>query len=264
MNILIPTDFSEYSKHAINYVHKHFDVSKLNIKLIHTIKEPHSTSGVLIRLDQLMMKDAQKEMLQLVDKIEEVYGNRLDYLLKYGHLKNWVENYAESMDIDLIVMGTKGATNVSSKIMGSVTESLIRTSKVPILAIPELKVDRPIHRFVLATDKKVLENQDFVEQFIDSLKLSNPHIDVLTIIRKNHEGGFPKSIPLKGYQFGVELRENDSVVDGINDFLNENEIDILGLYHSHNSRLDYLFNRSITRTICGKCKQPLLVIPAKG
>jgi nucleotide-binding universal stress UspA family protein len=262
MNILIPTDFSDFSKHAINYVHNQFDLSKVNVKLIHTIREPHSTSGVLIRLDQLMMKDAEKEMTKLVGRIEEVYGVKTEYFIKYGHLKDWVYQHADFYKTDLIVMGTKGESNVSAKIMGSVTESLIRSSEVPVLAVPEQKESKPVHQFVLATDKRELDHQDFIETFIDSLKLVNPSINILTVVRKNRQEGIPKSIPLRGFQFGVKTIENESVVQGINSFLENNDVDILGLYHSHNSRLDYLFNRSVTRTICSKCKVPLLVIPA--
>ncbi len=262
MNILIPTDFSDNSKHAINYVYNNFKEEQINVTLVHAIKQPHSTASVLIRLEQLMMKDAEKDMKELLAKVQEVYQQKPTQYIKYGYLKDWIEVYAKAQKIDLIVMGTKGETNASSRIMGSVTESIIRTSKLPVFAIPELKEKLPVHHFVLATDKKELVQVDFIEKFLNSLKLLLPSIDVLVVLNEETQGGIPKSYPLRGFQIGVKVVENQEVVGGINDYLSNNNVDILSLYHSRNSRLDYLFNRSITKTICADISVPLLVIPA--
>lgn len=262
MNILIPTDFSDYSKHAINYVYNNFLEEHVNVTLVHAIKEPHSTSGLLIRLEHLMKKDAEKEMVSLINRVEEVYNKKPQYYLKYGYLKDWINVYAKAHNIDLIVMGTKGESNLSSRIMGSVTESVIRRSKIPVLAIPELNEKRRVHQFILATNKKELEQVEFIEKFISSLKSSLPCVDVLVVLNEETPPGVPKSYPLKGYQIGVKTVKNQSVINGINDYLATHNVDILGIYHSRNSRLDYLFNRSITKTICGKTQVPLLVLPA--
>ena len=262
MNILIPTDFSDNSKHAINYVYNNFQQEHINVTLVHAIKEPHSTASVLIRLEQLMKKDAEKEMKGLLARVEEVYHQKPKYYIKYGYLKDWIDVYGKSQNIDLVVMGTKGESDVSSKIMGSVTESVIRTSKLPVFAIPEFEVNRPVHKFILATNKKELEQVEFIKMFLNNLKLSLPNVDVLVVLNDEIHGGIPKSFPINGFQIGVKTVENQSVVDGINGYLAQNNIDILGLYHTRNSRLDYLFNRSITKTICAKTRVPLLVIPA--
>lgn len=261
MNILIPTDFSDYSKHAINYVYNNFKMEDVDIRLIHTIREPHSTSGVLIRLEELMKQDAQREMDQLTDRINEVYGQKPQYYLKYGHLSDWVKQYAESLKIDLIVMGTKGNTNIKSKLMGSVTESMIRVAKVPVLAVPEPQHDRKVHYVAFASETNDLPESEFVVKFVSHLNVSAPHFDILRVVKKDHDPAIPKSVSISGYQLGVKVVEDESVVDGIRGFMKSNQVDILGLFHSHKSRVDYLFNRSVTRSICNDCKVPLLVIP---
>ena len=263
MNILIPTDFSDYSKHAINYVYNNFKKESIDIRLIHTIREPHSTSGVLIRLDQLMKQDAINEMEALVSRIEEVYGERPEYFIKYGHLSDWVKQFADSLEIDLIVMGTKGSSNMASKIMGSVTEAMIRTAKVPVLAIPEAENKEPVHIVMIATARESLPNADFIERFEKSLNPANLHLDVLRVVPPNSDDKVPKSVEFRGNKMGMKIVESNSVVEGINTYLKSNRVDILGMFHSHKSRLDYLFNRSVTRSICKDCKVPLLAIPVE-
>ena len=263
MKILLPTDFSINSYHAIQYAFTHFDLRKVNIQLLHVIKEPRSTSGVLLRLDDIMMNDAKREMVELLDKLEQEFGIRPVFAIHYGHLKNWIEQISMTMQIDLIVMGTKGENDIKSKVMGSVTESIIRTSKIPTLAIPYSSKKTEIKEFILATDRKEIEHEDFFEHLISNLKLTDPQINVLIVVT-NEVGVVPKSMPLRGMQVGVKTIESKSVVDGINAYLEENRVDILALYHSKNSRLDYLFNRSITKTICSKIQVPLLVIPVNS
>ncbi len=264
MNVLIPTDFSENAYNAISYVYKHFVPKKTKITIVHTIKEPHSTSTILLRIEDLMKKDAENDMNILLDRIKNEFGHRPNYKIKYGYLKNWLQQYGDSLEIDLVVMGTKGRSNVSSKIMGSVTESVIRSSKKPVLAIPQDISAEPLHHFVFATAYDKLECEDFIIELVNSIINKAPVLEILQVIKPNSDIKVPKSIPFNGLQLGVCTINNSNPVNGINDYLENNRVDILGIFHSRNSRLDYLFNRSITKTICGRTKTPLLVIPSKS
>jgi nucleotide-binding universal stress UspA family protein len=264
LNLLIPTDFSENAYKAIEFVYKYFKLDKINIRLSHTIQPPKSTSGVLLRLDDLMKKDAELAMEDLLAKIQADFNHKPEFDIRYGYLKDWIETFARSYKIDLIVMGTKGESNIASRLVGSVTESIVRTSEVPLLAIPNLEYDKGIHHFVLALEHLKINNPAFIESLVDAIHMESPKMGALTVISDSHPGGLPKSIPLDGFQFGVETIESNSAVNGINEYLEQNRVDILGLYHSQNSRFDYLFNRSVTKNICGKTPVPLLIIPNHG
>jgi nucleotide-binding universal stress UspA family protein len=261
MNILLPTDFSENALNAVRYVYSHFDRDKINVQLVHIIKEPHSTSGVLLRLESILKKDAEKDMQLLLELIEYEFGVKPTYVIKYGYLINIIERVASAFKADLIIMGTQGENNLTTKLMGSVTESVIRTSQIPTLAIPNVSLNADIQEIVIATNKKEFDNQELIENIFNGLKWTNTRINVLTILQKN-TASVPKSIALNGLQIGVKTVENESVVDGINVYLENNRVDLLALYHNRNSVLDYLFNRSITKTICAKIQIPILAIPS--
>jgi nucleotide-binding universal stress UspA family protein len=264
MTILIPTDFSENAFKAIDFVYSHFKADKIIVKILHSISQPVSTAGVMLRLDDMMKLDAQRDMLILAKKIKELYGDEPETIIKHGHLKDAVNQISALTSPDLIVMGTKGESDIKSRLMGSVTEAIIRTSMYPILAIPVTWYKDNLHNISITTAKNELESKPFLSSLIESLNLSNPRFDVLTVLGKKHQGGLPRSMDLNGLQFNVQCIENESVVNGINNYLELNKVDLLAMYHSHNSRLDYLFNRSITKTICAHVEVPLLVIPAHG
>mgnify|MGYP000035322117 CR=1 FL=1 len=259
MQIIIPTDFSENAYHAVSFVYDNFKSEGLEISLIHSIKQPASTSGVMLRLDDLMLKDAEKDMEKLMSRIEEDYGDKPEVIIRYGYLKDWVQQVSEIKAPDLIVMGTKGENNVASKIMGSVTESIIRTSKFPVLAVPATSSSKPLHRVTICTPKDEISEAPFLKNLLSHLKLENARIEVLRILTGENDKA-PRSISMEQQEIAVESVRNSTVVDGINEYLSTAEVDMLCVYHSHTSRLDYLFNRSVTKTICAKVELPLLVM----
>lgn len=55
-----------------------------------------------------------------------------------------IDDYAETADIDLIAMGTKGRTGLERVVLGSVTENVLRTVDIPVLAVPPAAADSSI------------------------------------------------------------------------------------------------------------------------
>jgi nucleotide-binding universal stress UspA family protein len=259
--ILIPTDFSGNARAAIDYAMNHFRQDEVEFIVAHLIEQPPSRGSVLLRLDDLMRKDAEDGMAKEVHYIKTQYQVDVKTEIKMGDLKSWLGRHAEMLGLDLVVMGTKGKNNVESKIFGSNTEGLIRVSKVPVLAIPShCPIDKDIEHVVFANEKGEIEDSAFVTDFLNHLKLVRPKVDVLTVVKDENTTTTPRSVPFNGLQIGVEVVNSDSAVDGINDYLEEHDVDILGVNHHHNSTLDYLFNRSVTRSICAKTHVPILVM----
>jgi len=259
MQIIIPTDFSENAYHAVSFVYTNFKREGLEISLIHSIKQPSTTRGVMMKLDDLMMKDAEREMAELMARIATDYSDTPEVIIRYGYLKDWVEQVSSIKAPDLIVMGTKGENNIGSKLMGSVTESIIRTLQYPVLAVPATSADKPLYRLSICTAKDELPKADFIKTMVANLKMENTRVEVLRVLTSEEEKA-PRSVSLEKQEIPVESIRNTNVVEGINAYLDTAEVDMLCVYHSHTSRLDYLFNRSITKTICAKVELPLLVM----
>ncbi len=257
--ILLPTDFSANAESAIDFVLEHFHKSKISIVLIHTIKAPNSAAGVLIRIDDLMRKDAEQEMRRLQAYISDKHQVESEAIIKAGDLNEWVNSSASKHHIDLIAMGTKGENNIESKIFGSVTESIIRTSKIPVLAVPYGSDKSAIEHVAIATAENHLEKESFLEEFFKCINMSNARINAIKVLQDLNETS-PKRISLNGNQINVETINNASIAEGINYYIDTVPTDLLIIYHARNSKIDYFFNRSITKNICAKTDVPLLVI----
>lgn len=260
--ILVPTDFSENAFKAVEYVFEHFRAERVKLILIHTIRAPHSAAGVLIRIDDLMRQDAERDMEQLVELIKSSHNVEVESIIKIGHLTDWVKQYAQVYKIDLVCMGTKGESNLSNRLLGSVTESVIKSARIPILVVPSTGDTPPIRRVAIATPLGDLNDQNYIKRFMGSLSLENPHINVIRVL-KDRDKQSPKSIDIDGYQIGIETVYNNSITEGICSYVDEFPTDLLIMYHSHTGKWASIFTKSVTIGVCGKINIPLLVLPLK-
>ena len=83
---------------------------------------------------EILTKDGQKATSK-VKELGEASGVDVKEVLLEGHPSKEIIDFAENNDIDLIVMGTLGKTGLDRFLMGSVAETVVRNSKVPVLVV---------------------------------------------------------------------------------------------------------------------------------
>lgn len=145
-NILLPTDFSDNSRNAIEYALNFFKGQVcsfffLNVQKISefTTDKIFAASGNTSLFDAIF-KDNKQKLQDLVDEFELQYGcaaYSFKSLVDYDVLTDAINQVIETKEIDLIVMGSNGATGAKEIIFGSNTLSVIRKVDSPLLVVPE-------------------------------------------------------------------------------------------------------------------------------
>ncbi len=146
--IMVPVDFSEPSKKAVNYGLSLASEFRARLVLAHITK-----------FDPLFYEKAKVQLLRL---IPPDYRARLDFeiIVKAGDVRDELLAMVEEGKIDLVVMGSRGRSYFERVLLGSVTERLLRKLHVPILTVSHLNPEKEIHkpgyvplrRIVYATD----------------------------------------------------------------------------------------------------------------
>ena len=138
-NILVPTDMSEGAEAALDFAcelaHKlEAKVHLLNVVGIPVLGVPElgiaMTSGVI---DSIMV-DNEKAMAKLADS-KRSKANIGQVIMKTGDARDVINQTATELAIDMIVMSTHGRRGVSRALLGSVTESVVRTAPCPVLTV---------------------------------------------------------------------------------------------------------------------------------
>lgn len=174
--ILCPTDFSDFSAKAYDYavsLARHYGS---RVFLQHVIQPvtyaypyyafPDSVSELYWNLSE----HAQEQLRDLV-KSHSPNGIQSDIVVHTGPVPESILSFADKNAADLIVMGTHGRRGLDRMTMGSVTETVLRKAKCPVLA-----VRNPLHDFVTAEKgrdaiqlRKLLFCTDFSEHSLRAL-----------------------------------------------------------------------------------------------
>ena len=140
--ILVPIDFSDYSKNALKYAAQFAKQFNAKIYLIYVV-EPmiypadFSMGQVAIPSTDIDLHSRAEEELKKLSK-EIVNGNsKVEVLTKTG--KPFVEiiESASANDIDLIIIATHGHTGVEHLLFGSTAEKVVRKAPCPVLTLRE-------------------------------------------------------------------------------------------------------------------------------
>lgn len=137
-NIVIATDGSENSKKAIFCGIEIAKLSGSTVYAIHVIDTPSMVSEIWTAgkelIHEMMIRDGKKTLSE-TKKIVEDSGVEVKDVLLSGHPAEEIIKFAEDNNIDLIVMGTLGATGLEKFLMGSVAEKVVRFSKIPVMVV---------------------------------------------------------------------------------------------------------------------------------
>ncbi len=269
--ILVPTDFSDNAGNAINYAAEIAKITKAKLVLFHAFHPPTIPADVpvIIPFDELE-KDCLARLKKIKKNILKKYGNELNILsiVKCGFAVDEINGMIKENKIDLVVMGMRGAGYLSEKLMGSIATILIRNTSCPVLAINENVKFTDINKIVLACDFQKIQNKSILEPLKDFVKLFKSHLYILNVTTNLKAISLPVEVlgstifgnALDDIEHSFHLIENEKIVDGINDFVNENKIDMVVMMPHKHTMLETIFHERNTKRMAFHTHVPLLAL----
>ncbi len=242
--ILIPTDFSENSWNAIQYALHFFKEEHITFHLLHidvsqAVQEDEylHTAGFFSK--RASSKLLHKELEKLLQQLNSNFNNKKHKFKKAVVVSPFVagiRNYVKSNNIELIVMGTKGATGLKEITIGSKTGEVITKVKCSILVIPEdAKFKVPLH-IGFPTDFNLLYKQRIVDTLLSITQVHNASIRVLRVAQtqqplddfQNKNRDYLKE-HLKEVSNSFHVVENPNLESALQSFVNTMDIDIIAM-----------------------------------
>lgn len=144
--VLFCTDFSENADYAFQFA---FGIAKRDdglLYILHVIPGNPQEAFVERLMPKGVVEDIHKAMREDVEaKYKEHYVEKIDSAIKFktitksGREHEEIIKFAKKEQVDLIVMGTHGATGIEHVFFGSVAERVLRSSPFPVFIIPSRK-----------------------------------------------------------------------------------------------------------------------------
>lgn len=270
-NILIPTDFSENSKNAILYAMDFLKDCPVHFYILHVALEQSRKKNYLVSSESGMESVSPSHLLE-----EEVNSFRLlsknpehnfSSLEMKSSLVEAIRHQVSELEIDLLVMGTKGNSGLEKDEMGSNTYDVITKVKCPILVVPELARVKEENTFGFITDYTNIYRNKVIKTLSDALLLQNAPLRVLHLRSRNHKLT-PSQIDNKGFlhyffrdvKHTFHFLENENIETGLQEFVDDWDITMIALAAKNLNFIQRLMLRPSFEAITYHAEIPFLVL----
>ncbi len=273
--ILLPTDFSKSAWNAITYALQLLKDEACTFYLL------NAYTPVVYRMDYLIGGPAVSAipdygidvslagLERTVEQIEKEYPNpkhHFEMISEFSTLTDEVDNICGNVGIDLIVMGTTGASGAEEIFLGSNTVHVIKKAKVPVLAVPEDYTYEPLKVIMFPTDYQRRFKIDDVEPLFHIASKFNATLHVVHTVEN---GLSPKQIKNKNFLKGMlenipckfQDVTNDAMPSLVHSYVSRHSVDLVVMMNRKHTFLQRLFLKQNVDSVGYHCAVPFLVLP---
>jgi nucleotide-binding universal stress UspA family protein len=132
--ILVPYDFSEASEEALHVAQQFASKFDSRIVLAYIETRPVVASLELAPMMMMPATDGSDDSRRALDEIAAGSGN-LEVIIRLGDPAVEIMAIIGELEPQLVCMGTHGRRGLARLVMGSVAETVVRGSRVPVLTV---------------------------------------------------------------------------------------------------------------------------------
>lgn len=278
--ILIPVDFSEESNVGIATATRLAKRTNAELHFLHVAGNPASMElnenvDVVAKRDERMKHELI--VSQLIRKRENdlhnlsnssaMEGVRVNKAIEFGEFQSVLKDYTVRHSIDLIIIGTSGETAFTEFFKGNHAARAVRSSHTPVLVVKHLiSLWTQCNRLLLLIDLNGHSNQaiNSIQLFakIFHMRIFILHVkEMADLIREDTDQILEKFAKKHRFSnYSTHLLKTDHKVDIIDDFVKNQEIDVIACISSAEEGISRLLFGSDTETFIKELDHPLLVV----
>ncbi|MGY8914577.1 MAG: universal stress protein [Flavobacteriales bacterium] len=242
--ILLPTDFSNNAWNAISYALTFFKNEVCTFYILHTYTPSFYRVDYMLggpsfsAIPDAGVEASLKGLEKTLKDIQKQHSNpnhTFETLSAFNILTDEINEAVERKGIDLIIMGTQGATGAKDLFIGTNTIHVLRKVKIPLLAVPAGYAFKEIQKIVFATDYWTQYKKEEIDPMTWIVKLHKSKLIVLHVLeemelwdnREENKKDLTKFLDDLPHSF--DQIKSKHVADAIPDYLENNQLDFLAM-----------------------------------
>jgi nucleotide-binding universal stress UspA family protein len=267
--ILVPTDFSKHAENALKVAAQIAKKNDGEIILLHMLELSTSGNDALHTahdIPELMFfKNAALEKLENLENSSYLDDVKVSSLVQFNMAFDGIVENAKKHDVDLVVMGSHGASGFQEMFVGSNAEKVARNSEIPVLVIKKEEENFKVDTLTFASDFSKEIKKPF-EKVVDFAKSFGSHINLLYIITPNNFSttraaeekvkGFIEEFHFSDYS--THIYNDINVEKGVLHFAKDSNTDIIGVCTHGRKGLSHFLNGSISEDLVNHAKRPVV------
>ncbi|MCA0154117.1 universal stress protein [Winogradskyella vincentii] len=275
-SVLLPTDFSENSWNAIEYALEFLKREPCVFYLLHVntmsnaiLNDPTyiSTEDVIEEVYVKPSKVKLHKLLKRISKISDKDYHRFYSIVDYGFFIDSIRRQIEEKNIDLIVMGTKGASGLKKIVIGSNAGDVVVKVKCTTLVVPENAVYDGISEVAFPTDFSSHNNFETLKPLVDLVEERDSKLSVLHVngsnqsLNEEQENGKEFIKDLFGeYEHKFFFLSNKKLEDAVQCFTESREVDMIAMVAKNLNYFQQILFHSRVENITYHTNIPFLVL----
>ncbi|MES1214790.1 MAG: universal stress protein [Bacteroidota bacterium] len=270
--IIIPTDFSPNATNALHYGVDMAQAINASILLLHVYQVPVTVADVPVVLVSVeeMQKNAEERLAALKREVEHISFGKLKIYTEahLGSVADELETLCNKIKPFAVVMGTLGVSAAERVFFGSTALTAIRHLTWPVITVPPGKrFADGIKKIGFACDFRDVVKTTPTHFIIEMVKEFNAELHVLNVDYK--ERHFTPDTPeeslmlhtmLEGANPSYHFIQHKDIEDGINEFTEKNNIDLLIAIPKKHKLLEGIFKPSSTKQLVIHSHVPVMCI----
>jgi nucleotide-binding universal stress UspA family protein len=275
--ILLPTDFSKNSWHAINYAIELYKNDSCNFYILNVFTATSNIIDSLINMEpgsklyETAKLESENGLAKVLDMLAfKAYNNPKHHFNTISTFNNPVEaikNVVEEKDIEMIIMGTKGKTDSKSRVFGSVAIDVMeKVRNCPVIVVPELAKQILPKEIVFPTSFKTHFKKRELNYLIDIAKKCNASIKVLHVSKEDKlsKKQLSNKQLLEEYfeaiDYSFHTLNHIEIPSAINCFVESRESDMVTFINKKHAFFGSLLTQPLVKEIGYHSKVPIMVL----
>lgn len=276
--ILIPTDFSRNAWHALCYALEIYRHSHCEIHLLNAFSVADGLSVLMYPEPgdedyENAKLESEQELSKLADKItirlQGFTPHKIQIAAICGETLEVIQDYSQTNQIELIVMGTQGVTDTGKAVFGSVAVNVMeKVRHCPVMVVPQSTLLVPPKEIVFPTklssnftetNLKVLNEIVLTHQsYLKILHIFKNTTDVLSNVQNEVLNRLKRLLPQQLFSF--KALHNLDVLSGINCFIESRESDMVTFLNKKHAFFGSILSRPLIKQITFYTRVPVLVL----
>lgn len=271
--ILVPTDFSDQARIALDFALQIAQKAGAAIKLIHVFEYPVASaygSVEVVGIDPMEGEDLRSKMEESKANLDKMVaefntdGVSIESDIKVGNPFVNISSELKDEEVDLVVMGTRGTSGMEEALIGSNTEKVVRHAKCPVISVKEETNFDDIDKIVFASnfkdDEPVLLQHLREMQALFNAKIHFVRVNTLNNFEpdpyaKKRIRGWLKENGFEGNEFRIYNDVDEE--DGIMHYAEEIDADMIAMGTHGRSFLGRLFSGSLAEDMVNHARRPI-------
>ena len=274
--IIVPTDFSPTAINAMNYAADMATEINASLHLLHIYQVPIAITDaplVMVSVDELK-EGAEQKLASLKEGLEHITSGKIkiETEARLGDPIDELQVVCERENPFAVIMGSLGHSSFERSLFGSTTLSAIRNITSPVIAVPVGKeYGRGIQKIGLAVDLQAVTGGtvfgvigNIITQLGGELHVINVNYKEQAVQARNDHEFAILDAELKHLKPNYHFIKHEDIEEGINEFAENNNLDLIISIPRKHKLLEGLFKKSSTRQLVFESRVPVMCVHEEG